>query len=489
MNDIKLVQIIRHFLSEPTEQPHVEFKENNSDPETIAKNISAITNTLIKNNIPRGYIIWGVTDDAHEIVGTSFIPETKKKGNEDLILWLKKHLKPELEVKFYTTTVDDKRIVVLVIQVNRSSVSKYDNVPYIRIDKNTRKLGDYPETEKQVWKEVVSSEFETMSAVQNLNLAEVETLLDLNAFHELRKARVPVERDAILPELVSCNIVIDNKDSTYDITNLGALLFAKNLTQFESLKLKAPRVIVYSGDSKINTKLEKVGQRGYAVGFEGLHNFIMEQVKEGEEIVGALRRNIYRFPSLTVRELLANTIIHQDFNIDGTQPMVEIFDNRIVFTNAGTPIVPKDRFVDYPPTSRNQKMADELFKLGICEKRGTGWDKVAEETGKLKYPAPTVSATDRHTVITLMKQKTLADMTQEEKVWSVYINACFLWVERMYTTNSTVRELFDIEEGNKAIASRLLSQAVEDGKIKIFDQDAGSRSRKYVPIYESKDDV
>lgn len=489
MNDAKLLQIIQHFIAEPTEQPHVEFKENNTDPETIAKNISAIANTLIKNNTPRGYIIWGVSDSTHEIVGTNFTPETKKRGNEDIILWLKKHIKPELEVKFHTTIIDEKMVVVLVIHVNRISVSKYDNVPYIRIDKNTRKLGDYAETEKQVWKEVVASEYETMSAITNLAREEVEALLDLNAFHELRKARVPVERDAIFPELINCNIIIDNKDSTYDITNLGALLFAKELTQFDALKLKAPRVIIYDGDSKTITRLEKVGQRGYAVGFEGLHNFIMEQIKDGEEIVGALRKNIYRFPSLTVRELLANTIIHQDFTLDGTQPMVEIFDNRIVFTNAGKPIVPKDRFVDYPPTSRNQKMADELFKLGICEKRGTGWDKVAEETGKLKYPAPTVSATDRHTVVTLIKQKTLADMTQEEKIWSLYINACFLWVERIYTTNSTVRDLFNIDESNKAIASRLLSQAVEDGKIKIFDEDAGSRSRKYVPIYESRDEV
>lgn len=489
MDDAKLAKIIRHFISEPAEKPHVEFKENNTDAETIAKNVSAIANTLTKDGIPRGYIIWGVKDDTHEIVGTNFKPDTKKKGNEDIILWLKKHVKPELNIQFRTTTLDDKRLVALIININRTSVSKYDNVPYIRIDKNTRKLGEYPETEKQVWKEVVSNEFETMSAATNLTLEEVETLLDLNAFYELRKARVPVERDALMSELISCNIIIDNKDSTYDISNLGALLFAREITNFSSLKLKAPRVIVYVGDSKITTRFEKVGRRGYAVGFEGLHNFIMEQIKDGEEIVGALRKNIYRFPSLTVRELLANTIIHQDFTIDGTQPMVEIFDNRIVFTNAGKPIVPKDRFVDYPPTSRNQKMADELFKLGICEKRGTGWDKVAEETGKLKYPAPTVSATDRHTVVTLMKQKSLADMTQEEKVWSVYINACFLWVERIYTTNSTIRELFDIDEGNKAMASRLLGQAVEDGKIKIFDEDAGSRSRKYVPIYESKDDV
>lgn len=158
MDEEKLKQIVHHFIDRPSEQPHVEFKHNNTDPETMAKNISAIANTLIKNNIPRGYIIWGITDDNHEVVGTTFRPELKKRGNEDIVLWLKKHIKPELEINFYTTIINEKRIVVLVININRTGVSKYDNTPYIRIDKNTRKLGDYPETEKQVWREIVSSE-------------------------------------------------------------------------------------------------------------------------------------------------------------------------------------------------------------------------------------------------------------------------------------------------------------------------------------------
>ena len=489
INDDKLVQIINYFTSQDTEKSHVEFKMNKDSPEVIAKNISGITNIMIKDNITRGYIIWGIDDKTHEIVGTKFQPEKKKKGNEDLILWLKKSIYPEPEISFHTVTVNERTVVLLIICANRTSVSKFNGTAYVRIDKNTRALDNFPETEKQVWREVVSNSYETMSAMANLSIEEVENLLDLNTFYEMRKANVSVERDAILPELISCNIIIDNKDSTYDITNLGALLLARDIRKFDALKLKAPRVIIYDGDSKVSSKLEQVGVRGYAIGFKGLHNFIMEQVNDGEEIIGALRKNVYRFPPLTIRELLANTIIHQDFTIEGTQPMIEIFNNRIVFTNAGRPIVPEDRFVDYPPTSRNQKMADELFKLGICEKRGTGWDKIAEEASKLKYPAPSVSATNRHTIVTLTRQKRLVDMTQEEKMWSIYINACYLWVEGVYTTNSTIRELFDIDEGNKATASRLLNQAVKDNKIKVFDTDAGSRSRKYVPIYESEGEL
>ena len=137
-------------------------------------------------------------------------------------------------------TVNERTVVLLIICVNRTSVSKFNGTAYVRIDKNTRELDNFPETEKQVWREVVSNSYETMSAMANLSIEEVENLLDLNTFYEMRKANVSVERDAILPELISCNIVIDNKDSTYDITNLGALLLARDIRKFDALKLKAP---------------------------------------------------------------------------------------------------------------------------------------------------------------------------------------------------------------------------------------------------------
>lgn len=157
-----------------------------------------------------------------------------------------------------------------------------------------------------------------MSAMPNLSRYEIEELLDLNSFYELRKARVPVERDAIFPNLSVATLSSTTKTPPMT-SQTRRTLFAKDLAVFDGLKLKAPRVIVYSGDSKIETKLEQIGQRGYAAGFEGLHNFIMDQLKDGEKIIGALRQNVYRFPSLTVRELLANTIVHQDFTVEGTQ--------------------------------------------------------------------------------------------------------------------------------------------------------------------------
>lgn len=63
------------------------------------------------------------------------------------------------------------------------------------------------------------------------------------------------------------------------------------------------------------------------------------------------------YPPTAIRELLENMLIHQDFSIKGTSPMVEIFDHRIEMTNTGQPLVEPQRFLDTPPRSRNEALA------------------------------------------------------------------------------------------------------------------------------------
>ena len=72
---------------------------------------------------------------------------------------------------------------------------------------------------------------------------EVISLLDFDTLYEMRKNNAPVERDALFDEAVRCGMVKDNYDTTFDITNFGALLYAKDINDFPSLKSKAIRII------------------------------------------------------------------------------------------------------------------------------------------------------------------------------------------------------------------------------------------------------
>ena len=115
----------------------------------------------------------------------------------------------------------------------------------------------------------------------------------------------------------------------FTITNLGAVLFAKRMDQFDNLFRKAPRVIVYDGPDKLSqSRVVAPGTKGYVVGFSGLIDFIGAQIPVNDTISKALRKEIKMFPDVMLRELVANALIHQDFNETGTQrgasPLVEV---------------------------------------------------------------------------------------------------------------------------------------------------------------------
>ncbi|MGL1701418.1 ATP-binding protein, partial [Vibrio parahaemolyticus] len=70
-------------------------------------------------------------------------------------------------------------------------------------------------------------------------------------------------------------------------------------------------------------------------------------------------------PEDTIRELLANALIHQDLQLPGAAPMVEIYANRVEISNPGEPIVPVERFID-GYQSRNERLADLMRRMSIC---------------------------------------------------------------------------------------------------------------------------
>ena len=60
------------------------------------------------------------------------------------------------------------------------------------------------------------------------------------------------------------------------------------------------------------------------------------------------------------------------------------------FSNAGAPLVAIERIVDSVPVSRNENIAEFMHKCGICEERGSGYDKIVEITGKNELLAPRI---------------------------------------------------------------------------------------------------
>jgi predicted HTH transcriptional regulator len=187
------------------------------------------------------------------------------------------------------------------------------------------------------------------------------------------------------------------------------------------------------------------------------------------------------YPDLALRELVANALIHQDFSITGTGPTIEIFDDRIEITNPGKPLVNPDRFIDSPPRSRNEQIASHMRRGGICEERGSGWDKICFHIELHQLPAPLIEVTDNHTRVVLFGHRNLNEMDRTDRVRAIYLHACLKYVNRQKVTNTTVRDRLGIDAHNSAKASRLIKEAIDDGRIAPRDETAAKKLMEYVP--------
>ena len=223
------------------------------------------------------------------------------------------------------------------------------------------------------------------------------------------------------------------------------------------------------------------GGKGYAVGFEGLIEYINNILPSNEVIEKAFRKTIKMYPELAIRELVANAIIHQDFFQTGNSVMIEIYNNRIEITNPGEPLVDTERFLDTPPKSRNEVLASFMRRINICEERGSGIDKVVALTELHQLPAPIFRVANGYTISILFAHKKLREMNKQDRIWATYLHACLKYIQNDFMTNTSLRERFGIEERNRSMVSKIINETLKAEKIRIYDESVGTKAREYVP--------
>ncbi len=476
--------IINEARKHTYESPWIELKHNNHDPQQIGEYISALSNTAALFNQEHAFMIWGIRDETHAVIGTSFDPQAEKVGNQGLELWISTQLEPQVQFYFHKTKIDNKDVVLLEVGRAFSSPVKFKGIDYIRIDSYKKKLKDFPDTERELWAAFSKKPFETLVAMENVSGEFLLRELDYAAYFDMLSLDLPNDREGILEALQQDSMIIRSETGNYNITNLGAILFAKRLSDFPALERKAVRVIKYEGvDRASSASKEQVGAKGYSNGFEGLIDYINNLLPNNEVLGKAIRRVVPMYPEIAVRELVANAIIHQNFYMQGTSPMIEIFNDRLEITNPGLPLIDKARFVDHPPISRNEKLASFMRRVGVCEERGSGYDKVVFQTELYQLPAPEIELYNDHTKVILYAHKEYAKMTREDRCRACYLHACLKRVNRDVMTNSSLRERFKIDAKNSSMISRLLNDTCDMGLIKISPESTSDKNRKYLPFW------
>ncbi|MBE0645534.1 MAG: putative DNA binding domain-containing protein [Bacteroidetes bacterium] len=476
-----LQSLLTELISLSSECEWVEFKHNNPDAEDIGEYISALSNSAALIGKANAYLIWGVDDTSHAVLGTKFDPAKTKVGNEELENWLLRLLSPKIDFRLHSFLFNAKPVVLLEIGAAFHHPVAFKNIEYVRIGSYKKKLKDYPEREGELWRIFASHPFELEIALADVDRDDVLHLIDYPSFFELTSQAIPTETKRVLEVLESEAMISRSVGDRWNILNLGAMLFARHLTDFPTVGRKALRVIQYPEEDRVRTTREQVGGKGYAAGFDGLIEFITGLLPTNEVIGPALRREVPMFPPLAIRELIANAIIHQDFRATGTSPLIEIFAHRMEITNPGRSLVGADRLLDSPPKSRNEMLASFLRRIGICEERGSGIDKVVFETEFYQLPAPIFETPDESTRVVLFAHREFRQMDRDDRARACYLHSCLRYVQRDFMTNFTLRNRFGVEAKNSAMVSRIIKDTIENGLIRPHDASVGSRAKKYVP--------
>ncbi len=460
----------KRWMLSPVEGKNLEFKEakNQFDPTKLSRYCVAIANE------GGGKLILGITDKPpRKVIGSNAFQNVV-----DIQRRLLDKLRFRVEVEEFTHP--DGRVIIFHIPSRPVGTAyQFEGAYLMRSTEDT-----VPMTEdrlRHIFDEG-KPDWLSRAARKNCSGDDIVQLLGTQYYFDLLKVPYPADREGVLDRFEREKLIA-KKNGTWTITNLGAVLFAKQLDDFEGLSHKALRVIIYDGTDKLKTRLDKIGAKGYAIGLEGLIDFINSQIPTNEIIEKAIRKEVKMFPEICVRELVANAMIHQDFEEIGSSVKVEIYTDRVEFTNPGKPFISPDRFID-EDQSRNEQLAKLMRRFGICEAKGSGIDKVIKAAEVYQLPAPDFRGGDRHTTAILFSHKNFEGMDRNDRMRACYQHCCLRYVMNQKMTNQSLRERFNLPENKSESVSRVIRETIEAGLIKLSDPAVTSfRLRSYTPYW------
>ena len=420
-----------------SETQRLEFKEarNQYDTTKLCRYCVAIANE------GGGHLVLGIADKPpRAVVGSQAFLDTQDI-TEKLFHWV------GFRVDVEAVAHPDGRVVVFAIPARPKGTAYHHEGAYLM--RSGEELVPMSEDQlRKIFAEGQPSWLEN-PALKDVSAQDVVQLLDTQTYFDLMRLPYPTDQAGVLARLLDERL-IERSAAGFNILHIGAVLLAKNMRQFPDISRKAVRVIVYAGESKMQTVSDVTGERGYAVGFAGLVQYVMGKLPQNEVIEGAIRKEVKLLPEVVVRELLANALIHQEFDMGGASPVVEVFSNRVEISNPGEPIVPVERFID-GYQSRNERLADLMRRFGICEEKSSGIDRVIETAEIMQLPAPEFLTSHRRTVVVIHGPRAFREMNGSDRVRACYQHCVLQYVLRKQMTNQSLRARFGLL---KAVAIR-----------------------------------
>ncbi|NJL29695.1 MAG: hypothetical protein HC897_18295 [Thermoanaerobaculia bacterium] len=369
MNASEHIKLIDRLRSLPTEAEWVELKRNQYEPQKLGEYLSALANAACLANQPRGYLVFGIDDATHAVVGTRFNPyATKGKGNQDLLPWLAAGLRPNTGFEAYVVEHPNGRVVLFEVGPAKGQPVAFYGTEYVRVGSSKTELGKHPEKARALW---------TRGSDWSAEVCKAASLEDLDP-EAVAKAR----EQFVVKHPGKAGEVAGWDDRTFlnkaralkqgAVTHTALLLLGRS----ESATLLAPGVAKISWILKdtANHELdyEHFGPPFLLAGdrlLRRIRNLIVRALPSGT----LFPQEITQYDPWVIREALHNAVAHQDYRRHGRVAVVE-FPDRVLVTNVGD-FLPGDVETvirqDAPQALyRNPFLADAMVELNLIDTQG-----------------------------------------------------------------------------------------------------------------------
>ncbi len=465
------IETLEKWLSVSAENEHLEFK--------AASKSYRVDNVLrycvALSNEGGGHFILGVTNDhPRKVTGTQAFASAKKLNN------LKRSIVDQLRIRVDVDEIEhpDGRVLVFEIPARPAGQPLGLNGHYL-MRAGESVVGMPPDRLKEIFAETNEDWF-VQTAMEYVSAEEVIALLDTKIYFELLNLPYPTQ-PAVLQRLEEEGFV-QSQSGKWAATNLGAILLAEDINKFsKEIARKTARFVLYEDTGKTQTRRDIKGFSGYVVKFENLVNFVHNVAPRNYILEETVRTEQRMFPKQALRELIANALIHQDFSVGGASVMIEMYTDRVEISNPGKPIIQIDRFID-GYRSRNGRLADVMRRLGICEEKGSGIDKVIQRVEVFQLPAPEFREDDIRTTAVLYSHVDFSEMSRRDRIRACYQHCCLRYVFNEPMTNSSLRTRFHLASNLTVTVSQIIAATKGDGLIKPENGESGAtRYARYLP--------
>lgn len=362
----KYIEIIKTIVSHDTEEEWFEFKENWFEAHGIGEYISALSNAAAICRKEFAYLIWGVNDETHEIVGTKF---DFRKGvrKEPLEHYLARQTTPDIAFSFHEVNFEEKRLVLLEIPKAKNTPTSFDGIRYMRIGSSKVNVAKYPDREAGLF-EILRKKEKTIENIES----EYQDLTFERLFTYYAGKGISLKA-----ETFKKNLGLLTKDGKYN-------LMAQLLSDDSRISV---RVSIFSGETKASPlySVKEFGNTCILLSLDKVLEYAdvinIIQADESKRIVN--RKDVALFAMDAFREAVINAFVHNKW-IDGNAPMITVYSNRVEILSRGAldPKQTKEGFYMGESIPVNPRLSDIFLQLHISERSGRGVPKIVDVYGK-----------------------------------------------------------------------------------------------------------